>query len=90
MQELQLQQKQGQITANELGELREACYKYGHFIRLGEASAQNVLAWYVLGHLPSSEAMIFRWTGERSADAFIPVAKSFTDWLASLLQHASP
>jgi hypothetical protein len=67
---------------------------YGNLVIFGQGSARVGSSLYVFGHDPElrrssdhrdSRGEIFRWTRIRTADAFMPVAHTFTEWLAQLL-----
>jgi len=67
---------------------------YGNMVIFGQGSARVGASLYVFGRDPElrlssdhhdSRGEIFRWSRIRTADSFLPVARTFTEWLAQLL-----
>jgi hypothetical protein len=68
---------------------------YANLVILGQGHARAGSSLYVFGRDPekqrfwkerrTSRGEIFRWTRVRTADAFRPIAHTFTEWLAQLL-----
>lgn len=80
----------GAITAETVAKRKEFAFEYGRLRVIGQAGVGKKIAFYVFGELPGIESKIFRWSGKRTPDAFTAVAKSFTEWLATVLKSASP
>jgi hypothetical protein len=78
------------ISAELLAQRKEFAFEYGRLRVIGQAGVGKKIAFYVFGELPGLEAKIFRWNGKRNPEAFSAVAKSFTEWLATILQSTSP
>lgn len=75
-------------------ERKDFNFPYSQLIHLGKSYGHGRRSYYVFGHDPecwnfeakrTSRGEIFRWTGERRASAFTPVAHTFSEWLAELL-----
>lgn len=67
---------------------------YANLVIFGQGTAKVGTSLYVFGRDPelrlskdhrTSRGEIFRWTRSRTADAFMPVAHTFTEWLDQLL-----
>jgi hypothetical protein len=82
--------EQGELSATFLAEREKFVSTYGGLRKIAWASVGNRTVFYVFGRVPDSDARIFRWNGKRTPEAFMPVAKSFTEWLANLVSFASP
>jgi len=80
--------QQGIISKAFLEDRVEFVYAYANFLKLASARTGTSSAYYVYGQLPDSDARIFRWTGQHTPEAFTPVAKTFTEWLTTILDSA--
>ena len=88
--ELEALHEQGEISANCFAERQEFAQKYGRLRKIAWAGDGKRSASYLFGQIPGSDAVIFRWDGKRNPSAFTPVAKSFTEWLTTVLDAARP
>jgi hypothetical protein len=86
--ELESLHEQGEISATFLAERKRFISDYGDLRVIAEAPRGKRTVFYVFGQLQDSDALIFRWTGKRAPDAFTPVAKTFSEWLATVLRSA--
>ena len=91
--ELKFLLKQGLIDNMTYDEREHINSAYSHLVLIGQGNAKGI-SRYVVGRDPElwfskierqSRGEVFRWTGDRTADAFTPVARTFTEWLLQLL-----
>jgi len=82
---------QGEISSDLFEQRKEFSFEYGGLIRIASGSFPNrPSSYYVFGRVDDVSPGIYRWSGRRNPDAFTRVADSFTEWLKSLLDAASP
>jgi hypothetical protein len=93
-QELGLLLNQGLISTSTYEGRERFNSAYGNLVIFGQGTARVGSSLYVFGGDPEmhrsndnrdSRGEVFRWTHIRTADAFIPVAHTFTEWLTQLL-----
>lgn len=100
--ELKFLAKQGLITKEYCAERTRSMRSYAGlriFAETHNFGSSFTHHIYVFGHDPEqwatleakpSRAVIFRWTGEPTPEAFEPVAHSFSDWLEAMLERFPP
>jgi hypothetical protein len=89
--ELEQSHKRGEISVGAFGEQKGFIWTYGRLRTIAHTRAGDKIQYYVFGKIPNTSAIIALWDGtEINPQSFIPIAKSFTEWLAAMLADAVP